>query len=330
MNQPIRWTLKHLRPHQGDLFKTLDVWFSSPVLAERYWDGKNGFNLTYHCHYKGCTAAFTKLDQQNDTKWQAHTARRLLAVQRVVIDKAYELRAAGLDTWMLQNCRPYGGEWTGSVYYKNPTGKQCRSILCPWCWMRQFDSLRLLLATPADSYAELPTGRSARGLGLCSPLHVTSFWCAPNANFDLFRREVAFMDFYRRSYALYREKEEPANALRTLGLAYRDGRLGLQMAFATSSPLPDGRDESEDRESAFKETIYVDHHAELSYEDALRLMLPYPVELLKAQSGTIEILSGFLRGKHAYDRITVAPPASLLRSLSSLSQPSTLPCPTPQ
>lgn len=103
----------------------------------------------------------------------------LVGQRAVALSKTLSPRSKQADKlWLLSNCRPAGGNWQASNLPgnpRNPTGKPCLSWLCPWCWMRRFDDMRLIMAQPYEAPTALCDGRMTKGIGLPVTVNVTTF-----------------------------------------------------------------------------------------------------------------------------------------------------------
>ena len=96
----INWQLEDIYPTFGDLLTNLDDWFDHKVVRDHYKGRVAGWRF-----HKGQLPRFAQRDRRKGTKWQAHTAKRLFAVRRAVIEMCDRLHGPDFDLWMLKNCQ---------------------------------------------------------------------------------------------------------------------------------------------------------------------------------------------------------------------------------
>lgn len=179
--QTLKWKLEDIFPNvTGSLTATLKGLCQSDTVKQA------DLRIDYR-RFKRFSTADKEEGQAlgQETFWRKMIARDLMTIKRLVSSKAAAL-TNGLTSgsrladkfWLLSNCRPAGGKWTAAnrpVNPRNPTGKACLSWLCPWCWMRRFDDMRLIVAQPYEAAVKLHDGRITKGLGLAEAVNVTSF-----------------------------------------------------------------------------------------------------------------------------------------------------------
>jgi len=171
----IDWSLEELYPNAAGVRHCLREW-----LKDRH------FNRSYRGRYagsrfhKGQLRRFTDRDRRNNTKWEADMARRLFAVHRVVLEyaQAYmDCSKPERDLWLLKNCQPAGGKWVGSQFYRNSlTGCRCQHYLCPWCYLRKFQSIKNLIIFEKGAKVKYAhSGYIGEGLGFKDKVSLTLF-----------------------------------------------------------------------------------------------------------------------------------------------------------
>jgi hypothetical protein len=149
-------------------FDLLREWFSGEhgaVFTTRYYYAATNY-------HKDQIKVWRNLGRRK--RWKYHLARRLFSIHAAAIDTALALYNNGVNAWMMLNCQPSGGKWLTAAYTTSPTGKHCRSWLCPWCYMREMHYLQKVLLTPAGSAVETVSGHSTESVGLKEPLNVLS------------------------------------------------------------------------------------------------------------------------------------------------------------
>ena len=328
----LNWNLEQIFLAQGDLNRTLDSWM------ERHEHLRMTYGLVDRIY-----PDLKKFDNPSH-RWQGVVARKLYAVYHLVRGAAIRMHDEGgfapYLTWRLLNCRPYGGHWK-SAYSPDSgkaAGKQCRSLLCPWCYLRRYDALRTLLKAPVTQEVRFPAGNTAHNPGLAVPLSVSLFdaygdfkipeqegdWCLKrdcSGEVDPFSR-VFQQDMKRRLNLTvkHRLEELPGErttvakvpeylcAVSTMGPVVRksDGKIGIRSAYLHNSQPPVGRTEFKltGDDHAVSGTIEMKRFADLSVENALLLVQPYPWELLdETPAVQRKVLAGLAgRGMYAFHR----------------------------
>jgi hypothetical protein len=333
MASHLNWTLKQIFLAQGDLNRTLADWFERSEhlrmtygLVDRIYPDVKTFDNPEH-------------------KWQGTIARKLYAVYHLARGAAIRMHEAGgfdkFKTWRFLNCRPYGGNWTSAYDAKKSAGKQCRSLLCPWCYLRRYDALRALLKAPVTQEVRFPAGNTASNPGITLPVSVTQFdtygdvKSAQTEDLDLVRSINGFSngsvnplnrfvhnDVKRRLNLAVKHRLEDVTgdrttvadtpeflvAMSTMSPIVRksDGKVGIRTAYLHNSNLPIGRTEFKlvGDDHTISGTIEMSRFAELDAERALLLVQPYPWELLdKPPAVQREVLSSLAgRGTYAFHR----------------------------
>lgn len=324
----LNWNLEQIFLAQGDLNRTLDSWMGRHELLR----------MTYGLVDR-IYPDLKKFDNPSH-RWQGVVARKLYAVYHLVRGAAIRMHdAGGFDpymTWRLLNCRPYGGHWK-SAYSPDSgkaAGKQCRSLLCPWCYLRRYDALRTLLKAPVTQEVRFPAGNTAHNPGLTVPLSISLFDAYGDlkvpeqernglvsqdlaGEIDPFSR--AFQQDMKRRLNLtvkHRLEEPPVErttaakvpeylcAVSTMAPVVRksDGKIGIRSAYLHNSQLPVGRTEFKltGDDHSVSGTIEMKRFADLSVENALLLVQPYPWELLNETPAVQrKVLTG-LAGRSTY------------------------------
>lgn len=327
----LNWNLEQIFLAQGDLNRTLDSWMGRHELLR----------MTYGLVDR-IYPDLKKFDNPSH-KWQGVVARKLYAVYHLVRGAAIRMHdAGGFDpymTWRLLNCRPYGGHWK-SAYSPDSgkaAGKQCRSLLCPWCYLRRYDALRTLLKAPVTQEVRFPAGNTAHNPGLTGLVSVTSFDIygdvqvskleplntvsegkrLPGGNVDPFDRAVQTDAKRRLNLTVKHRLEEPPGerttaakipeylcAVSTMAPVVRksDGKVGIRSAYLHNSQPPVGRTDFKltGDDHAISGTIEMRRFANLTVEGALLLVQPYPWELLdETPAVQRKVLTG-LAGRSTY------------------------------
>jgi len=326
----LNWTLKQIFLAQGDLNRTLADWFERSEhlrmtygLVDRIYPDVKAFDNPEH-------------------KWQGTIARKLYAVYHLARGAAIRMHEDGsfdkFKTWRFLNCRPYGGNWTSAYNAEKSAGKQCRSLLCPWCYLRRYDALRTLLKAPVTQEVRFPAGNVAHNPGITSPVSVTLFDSYGDLKSpkpeqdglgtselvgvcDPFSRFVQ-QDTKRRLNLAIKHRLEDVSGDRTT-VAKRpeylcavstvfptvrklDGKVGIRTAYLHNSNPPVGRTEFKltGDDHAISGVIEMKRFAGLAAERALLLVQPYPWELLdKPAAVQREVLAGLAgRGTYAFHR----------------------------
>jgi hypothetical protein len=329
----LNWTLKQIFLAQGDLNRTLADWF------ERSEHLRMAYGLVDRIYPD------VKTFDNPEHKWQGTIARKLYAVYHLARGAASRMHEDGgfdkFKTWRFLNCRPYGGNWTSEYNAEKSAGKQCRSLLCPWCYLRRYDALRTLLKAPVTQEVRFPAGNVASSPGLAIPISVTSFDAygdlksaqhqhvgigkpevlLEQERLDPFSRAVQNDTKRRLNLAVKHRLEDVTGdrttvakvpeflvAVSTLGPVVRqsDGKVGIRTAYLHNSNPPVGRTEFKlmGDDHAISGVIEMRRAAGLSAESALLLVQPYPWELLdKPPAVQREVLTGLAgRGTYAFHR----------------------------
>jgi len=319
----LSWTLKQIFLAQGDLNRTLADWF------ERSEHLRMTYGLVNRIYPD------VKTFDNPEHKWQGTIARKLYAVYHLTRGTALSMHEAGIFdsfmTWRFLNCRPYGGSWTSAYDSKKAAGKQCRSILCPWCYLRRYDALRKVLKSPVTEQIRFPAGNIVSNPGVLvnekEGVSATLFDAygdgqimaaisesdSTTALNDLQRgalRRAFYDDVKRRcTLAVKRRLEDQTGqntvvtsspeflaAVSTITPIIRpsDGKLGVRFAYLHNMPLPAGRTEFRllGDHRAISGVIEMKRVSGLSAEKALLLAQPYSWDLLdKPASMQLEVLS---------------------------------------
>lgn len=319
----LNWTLKQIFLAQGDLNRTLTDWCER---SER---------LRMTCGLVDRIYPEVKAFDNPEHRWQGTIARRLYAVYHLARGAAIRMHEAGgfdpFSTWRFLNCRPYGGNWTSAYDVKKAAGKQCRNLLCPWCYLRRYDALKTLLKSPVTEPVRFPAGNIVNNPGVLADakegLSATLFDAYGdgqivtavsdtdttyelNATQRVALRRTFHDDVKRRcTLAIKRRLEDQTGqgtvvtnspefftAVATVTPVIRpsDSKLGVRFAYLHNTPFPDGRAKFKmmGDHRAISGVIELERVAGLSAEKALLLAQPYPWDLLdKPTDVQLEVLS---------------------------------------
>lgn len=313
MGRAIDWTLTELSGDVHMLSRAMDHWFAYrypqdyPELRE---NEKNHFRQHYQDgvrYHQGQIQTFRQADRQRirmgKKPYQARVARRLFAVRRSIIEfcRKQHNRDFGqlgtFDLWRLRNCPPIGGRWKGDIYYgpSNPTGKACRSLLCPWCWYRRFEALKALVTQPESTHVPFPNGLTKPGLGFGPTVNLTTITVDLKGDFSP-RRLKLFKDqcnkLLRRKVG---KQTEFVKGLKLFGPEVVQKRVsGLICGYIHVDKSP-----FEPVETFDSAGITIRRYADLNAEEALRIAQPYPVDLLN-DATLAKIITTAFAGQDAY------------------------------
>jgi hypothetical protein len=288
------WKLEELYPRHAELLDTLDKWFSDPA---------SSFHRGYHCgnaYHPGQIQKFYARQNRDGSKWMVRTAKRLFAVRRAVIKKSKYLLEAGLpdsETWLLRNCRPSGGKWVPVGPRNGFTGSQCGSVLCPWCWMRRFETLKRILTTPEDQDVKTHRGKTTKGLGL-QVVHVKRYLID---SFEVFiHRDLLKQAIEQVRQTAAKEGAGLGKGLKLVGLVHNEGTR-LQISYLMGKPWVYGKTiEYKPFGKVISDTV-----AGFSIESALHAAQPYPLHLLSGKPETAVQICRGLRRIRSFNRLTL-------------------------
>lgn len=297
------WSLREINFPQLDI---LDDWksFDSRVVAKGFISSKWKMSRALK--------KFEEMDRQIGSKRHVYVARRLLALRRALHEVSAYLSKAGYDSsrsWRISNCRPAGGKW---VCARGTTFYQCRSLICPWCWLRRAAMLRRkALAAPGVEVAT-HLGSKTPGVGLIEPVQVTSFAFSAA---EVLKNSVLRTSSYhqveglvnrrlekKRDESVYTVSDEPEFdvALRLVGIMPSPDK---SEALLTFSYLHNGVTPVLGRGCKIQglcgELVMTRHDA-MSIRDALRRFQPYPIWLLNWVSTRLKELLETTSGLRMY------------------------------
>jgi hypothetical protein len=303
MSNSIHWSLVDIYPTYADLLSTLDCLFGQyPHLRRSY--------RTAHRYYKGQRARFAQRDRRSHAKWQAHTATRLFTLGRQQIELAVFLRKHEFkNAWLLQNCIPSGGHWTGSAHVDihNPTGKQCDQSLCIWCWMRRLDDLSSILKS-TSMVTTRSKMKNSQGLGFKGTVCVSCFTSTNEqvTTDPLYRREfmsriTRFIRHPPKDSSFVGDQTQRAHefytGLRvTTPVQVKHAGLQLQVSYIHQGTLFKPTGYSLERESC-SGAILFNRYVGVKLWDALRFAYPFPCWIYDQQL-SLESIRQFFQATH--------------------------------
>ena len=338
MAHHLNWNLEKIFTAQGDLNHVLADWF------ERYEPLRKTYPLMNRIYPS--LRSFDEADRKNGQRWQGLLARRLYSVYHLARRAAIRMHEAGgfnpFQTWRMLNCRPFGGLWTSaySADSGKAAGKCCRSLFCPWCYLRRFEALRRLVKAPPTKKIRFPAGNLVSNPGVLANeskgLSVTLFTAygegqvansllfesnkvePPNSNQQAALRRVLQDDVKRRcNHAIKHRLEDPdgqgtiissspefLNAISTLSPIARetDDKVGIRFAYLHTAPFPIGRSKFHlvGDRKAISGIIELERIGGLSVEKALLLAQPHPWHLLDKPPVLQQEILAALRGRNTH------------------------------
>ncbi len=332
MAHHLSWKLEQIFLDQGDLSRTLKNWFDSHEPLQKI--------------FPSITRLYPDLKEfGGNSKWQNLFARRLYSVYHLVRGAAIRMHEAGgfdkFMTWRLLNCRPYGGLWR-SAYSPDSgkaAGKQCRSLFCPWCYLRRYDALRKLLKAPVTSEVRFPAGNKATNPGVvpakgCLSLTVFDAYGDPSvAELDRGVRpagrgpevvlapvydRVGQFDLQRRLHTALKHRLEggPADHVTTTKtpefhraistkspfVRESDNQVGLRFAYFHNMPAPTGLKKFNlvGSRDTVSGVVEMERIPEIRIEEALLRVQPYPWKLLDKPPALQQELLAALKGRSSW------------------------------
>jgi hypothetical protein len=328
----LNWTLKQIFLAQGDLNRTLADWFERNErlrmtygLVDRIYPDVKAFDNPEH-------------------KWQGIVARKLYAVYHLARGAAIRMHEAGIfdpfTTWRFLNCRPYGGNWISAYDVKKAAGKQCRNLLCPWCYLRRYDALKKLLKAPVTEQIRFPAGNVVSNPGVLADaqegLSATVFDAYGDGQIVTTESDTAYSLNAAQRVALRRAFQDDVKRRCTLALKRRledcdgqnttatssaeflaavatmmpvirtgDGKVGIRLTYLHNTPFPGGRTKFKlmGDHRAISGVIEMERVSGLSVEKALLLAQPHPWDLFdKTTDSQLEVLSS-MYNRSMYTRL---------------------------
>lgn len=317
----VKWTLKHIRLQWWDLFDTTAPWFRKDCyLSACVRDG-----VRYHpgqiykfAHEDKQESVGHSKDNKVHTRWRTTAALRLFALRKAIQDQAKEFGPVckllySNDRhpmvgyfWKMFNCMPAGGVWAPdkAPAPRDPIGKPCRSVLCPWCWMRQMAYLSERLTLSTEKEITSPQGHSGPGFGFSGPLSVSAvdLWINPlKDELGILANPAALTAYVKATEQRFRALAEPVHNdfVRTISPIYRKNlsnqeEIGIRIGFVYKGSFASPTFETYDN---------------LTVPQAMRSCSPFPIRWLEPGVSYSSILKliGIMKNRWTYSFCSFKP-----------------------
>lgn len=310
--EPIKWYFDsiHLQNYSHDI---LNEWFDREkhqFISKYYWEG-----VKFH---PGNITQFTQEDYRNNPQrlpkfnWRKKLARRLFGLRKAAAER-FTSMTRGITThdslysaqanryWLASNCRPHYGKWhmlNKPANPRNPLGKMCENRYCPWCYLRRFDYIYRTLAASPEIIVKDYRGRQVNGIGPYRQLNLLTFDILDDPrNKDFWAHFVTVMATksrfglarYAVDLALLASKGWLAGMFLTPLYAEPDDEtvfVGVRIGFLFQGDIDRHLNTAVCREIVDGNPDMITLRHEIPLADALRFVMPYPVDFLRSDPYT--------------------------------------------